>query len=213
MRGIIKRVVDWCRSGCDEPDRKLGHIFPKQGGWTAAAIVVSGVIGAASSKSASNSQERSANKARQQLNQMIGPYADAGRAGLPAVQQFVDEGADFSNTQAYKDIVNQSKAGGMSMSGNRLTALTDYYATNFRPQRLNELMTLPTLGANAAAGQATNNANLLMAQGNARAAGTLGMANAANNTLNNLAFLNAWQNQSSSVQSDVSGLLNQKGMF
>jgi len=72
-------------------------------------------------------------------NALLSPYSNAGKAGLPGVQSFVDEGSDFSKTQAYKDIVNSAKANSMNLSGNRLTALTDYYATNFRPQRLGQL--------------------------------------------------------------------------
>lgn len=179
--------------------RKLGHIFKKQGGWTAAAIVAAGAIGAAGSKSAADKSASSARKARKESAALTRPYVEAGYDALSGVQSFVNEGAEFSNTQAYKDIVNSAKAGGMNMSGNRLTALTDYYATNFRPQRMNELSYLTTLGANAATNQATQSANLTMAAGNAQAAGALGMANSASSALNNLAFLNAWKGQGGST--------------
>jgi len=161
---------------------------------TAAAIVGSAAIGAFASDRASKQQAKGQDKAIAAQNELLGPYSEAGAAGLGGVQDFVDNGARFSDTQAFKDITNSAKAGGMALSGNRLTALSDYYATNFRPQRLNELMQLPTLGANASAGQASNLGNLYSAQGASNAAGTLGMANSVNNGINSLAFMNAWQN-------------------
>ena len=156
---------------------------------TAAAIVGSAIIGGIASNRAASKQSKAAQKGIDAQNALLGPYAEAGQQGLGAVQSFVDNGATFSDTQAYKDITNSSKAGGQFMSGNRATALTDYYATNFRPQRLNELMQLPTLGANAAAGQASNLGNLYQAQGNAQANGIYGMGLAAQNALGSYAFL------------------------
>ena len=168
----------------------------------ATAIIGSAVIGAYASSRASSKQSKAAQKGIDAQNRLLGPYSDAGAQGLGAVQSFVDNGARYSDTQAYKDITNSARAGGMSLSGNRLTALTDYYATNFRPQRLNELMSLPTLGANASAGQATNIGNLYSAQGNAQAAGIMGMGNAASNALNSYAYL---QNYKGSNLSNTSG--------
>jgi len=180
----------------------------------AAAIIGSAIIGAVASNRAASKASKGQNKAIQAQNALLGPYAQAGQAGLGGVQNFVNQGANFADTQAFKDITNSAKAGGQVQSGNRLTALTDYYATNFRPQRLNELMQLPTLGANAAAGQASNLGNLYSAQGNTQAAGILGMGNAAQSGLNNLGFLNMYkQGQAAGVQSGVTNLLNQPGNF
>ena len=160
---------------------------------TAAAIIGSAVIGGIASNRAASKSAKAQQKGIDAQNKLLGPYATQGQQGLGAVQSFVDQGANFSDTQAYKDITNSSKAGGQFGSGNRATALTDYYATNFRPQRLNELMQLPTLGANAAAGQASNLGNLYTAQGNTQAAGILGMGNAASGALNNLGFLGMYR--------------------
>ena len=159
---------------------------------TAAAIVGSAVIGGIASNKASKKAAKGQDKAIAAQNELLGPYSDAGAAGLPAVQSFVDEGARFSDTQAFKDITNSAKAGGQYLSGNRATALTDYYARNFRPQRLNELLSLPTIGANASAGQATNLGNLYSAQGATNAAGVLGVGNSISSGINSLAFLNAY---------------------
>ena len=159
---------------------------------TAAAIVGSAVVGAVVSNKASKRAAKGQDKAIAAQNELLGPYAQAGQAGLGGVQSFVDEGARFSDTQAVKDITNSAKAGGQYLSGNRATALTDYYARNFRPQRLNELMQLPSLGANAAAGQANNLGQLYSDQGATRAAGTLGVGNSISSSLNSLAFLNAY---------------------
>ena len=156
---------------------------------TAAAIVGSAVIGGIASNRAASKQSKAAQKGIDATNKLLGPYSDAGAAGLGAVQSFVDQGANFADTQAYKDITNSSKAGGQFQSGNRATALTDYYATNFRPQRLNELMQLPTLGANASAQQATNSGILYGNKGQAQANGIYGMGLAAQNALGSYAFL------------------------
>jgi len=174
---------------------------------TAAAIAGSAVIGAIASNKASKRASKGQDKAIAAQNALLGPYAQAGTSGLPAVQSFVDEGARFSDTQAFKDITNSSKAGGQYLSGNRATALTDYYARNFRPQRLNELLSLPTIGANAAAGQATNLGNLYSNQGATRAAGTLGIGNSLQSGLNSFAFLNAARGNGT-VQSGVNELLS-----
>ena len=179
---------------------------------TAAAIVGSAVIGGIASNRAASKQSKAAQKGVDAQNALLGPYAMAGQGALGAVQSFVDNGANFSDTQAFKDITNSSKAGGQYLAGNRATALTDYYANNFRPQRLNELMQLPTLGANAAAGQASNLGNLYQAKGNAQANGIYGMGLAGQNALNNFSFMQQYGNNST-VQSGVDSLLNKPGMF
>ena len=192
LRNIIGSALD-AYTGYGQ--KKLGHAFKKQGGWTAAAIVGASIIGGVASNSASKKQAKGQQKAIDSQNALLGPWSDAGLGGLPAVQSFVDQGANFSDTQAYKDITNSSKAGGQFQSGNRATALTDYYATNFRPQRLNELMQIPTLGQASASGQAANLGNLYSAQGATQAAGILGMGNSAQSGLNNLAFMQMYKNQ------------------
>ena len=161
----------------------------------ATAIAASAVIGGIASNRAASKQAKATQKGIDAQNALLGPYAEAGQSALGNVQSFVDEGGRFSDTQAYKDIVKSSKSGGQYLSGNRATALTDYYARNYRPQRLNELMQLPTLGANAAAGQASNLGNLYQAQGNAQAQGIYGMGLAAQNALGSYAYLNQYKAQ------------------
>jgi hypothetical protein len=172
---------------------------------TAAAIVGSAIIGGIASNRASKKASKGQDKAIAAQERLLGPFSEAGAAGLGGVQSFVDNGANFADTQAFKDITNSSKAGGAFGSGGRATALANFYATNFRPQRLNELLALPTLGANAAAGQATNQGNLLSAQGATNAAGTLGVANSVNSGINSLAFLNLF-NQGQGLNSSSATL-------
>ncbi|MBU8921795.1 MAG: hypothetical protein KOO63_08245 [Bacteroidales bacterium] len=155
-----------------------------------AATIGSALIGAYASDRAASKQAKAQRKSIAAQNELVGPFSDAGAAALPAVQEFVDTGANFSDTQAFKDIINTQKARGQSLSGNTLTSLTDYYATNFRPQRFNELKFLPTLGANAATGQATNIGNAYTNIGSAQAAGTLGMANSLQDGMSFLNLLN-----------------------
>jgi len=145
------------------------------------------------------------------VNSILSPYAKAGQQGLGALQNFVDQGARFSDTQAFKDIVNTQRAGGQGQSGNAMTALGDYYGSIFRPQRLNELGYLPRLGAQAAgqqagimgnlySGQANANTNLFgaqasavgslqAAQGGTAAGGLLAQGRSTQNMINNGGFL------------------------
>ena len=157
---------------------------------TAAAIVGGAAISGIFANKAAKKQSKATQKGIDAQERLLGPFSEAGAAGLPGVQSFVDNGANFADTQAFKDITNSAKAGGQFASGNRATALTDYYATNFRPQRLSELLSLPTIGANASAGQASNLGNLFNTQGSAQAGGVLGVGNAINSGINSLAFLN-----------------------
>ncbi|MBT8449295.1 MAG: hypothetical protein KJO69_06375 [Gammaproteobacteria bacterium] len=180
---------------------------------TAAAIIGGSLIGAGASIYGAKKQSKATDKAIAAQNELVGPFAEFGQQRLAPLSQFVDNGANFSDTQAFKDITNSAKAGGQYLSGNRATALTDYYATNFRPQRFNELFSTATLGANAAAGQATNLGNLYQSQGATQAGGILGAANAANSGINSLAFLNMLNNNGSGVQSGVNNLLGQSGNF
>ena len=177
---------------------------------TAAAIIGSAVIGGIASNRAASKQAKATRRGIEAQNELLGPFAQAGQAGLEGVQQFVGEGADFSQTQAFKDIINTQKARGASLSGGTLTGLTDYYARNFRPQRMNELSFLPTLGANAAAGQATNVGNLQQSLGATQAGSILGMGSAAQQGINSLSFLNL---TNPTTQGRVTNLLDQPGMF
>ena len=177
--------------------------------WVAAAIVGGAVVSGIFANKAAKKQSKATQKGIDAQNALLGPYSEAGAAGLPGVQSFVDQGANFADTQAFKDITNSAKAGGQFASGNRATALTDYYATNFRPQRLNELMQLPSLGGATAGGQASNLGNLYNTQGSAQAGGVLGVGNAINSGINSLAFLNQY-NQSAGLTGGQ-GLTNTGG--
>ena len=172
--------------------------------WVAVAIAGSAIIGGIASSSAASKQAKAERKSIKAQNELIGPFTQAGTQGLNALQSFVDEGANFADTQAFKDITNSSKAGGQFQSGNRATALTDFFATNFRPQRLAELSFLPRLGANTAVGQATNVGNSFSNIGAAGAAGTVGVGNAAIGGLNAIQFLN--RNPSGGSFSNLSGI-------
>lgn len=164
---------------------------------TAAAIVGSAVIGGIFSSRAASKQAKATQAGIDAQNELLGPFAEAGQAGLADVQSFVNQGGNFADTQDFKDITNLAKAGrGAGFgSGNLLTSLIDFQQTNFRPQRLQELLALPTLGANAAAGQATNVGNLQQSLGATRAGGELGVGNA----INSLSFLSLLNRPSAAI--------------
>ena len=167
--------------------------------WVAVAIAGSAIIGAVASNRGANKQIKANERAADRQQELIGPYTDAGVAGLGAAQDFVSNGARYSDTQAYKDINNSKAASGSFNSGGRDTALIDYYATNFRPQRLNELLAIPRMGANAAVGQATNEGNLISQSGQAAANGIYGVGNSIQSGVNSIGFLNAYRNQNPTV--------------
>lgn len=152
--------------------------------------IAGSILGSRAEKKAARQQVRGQEAAIETQKELLGPFAQAGTAGLPAVQEFVSGGADFSQTQAFKDIINTQKARGQGLSGNTLTSLTDFYATNFRPQRLNELLALPGLGANAAAGLASNVGGLQQNIGTAQARGTIGQGNQISSALGGLGAVN-----------------------
>ena len=162
---------------------------------TAAAILGSAAIGAFASSRAAGQQARGQERALQAQRELVGPFTEAGAAVLPQLTDFVSEGGRFSETQAFKDIINTQKARGQSLSGNTLTALTEFQQRNFRPQRFNELFGLARLGANAATGQATSEGSLLSGIGASKAAGTLGVAGSLNTGLQGLTFLDLLKNQ------------------
>jgi hypothetical protein len=110
--------------------------------------------------------------------EFLSPFQQAGAAGLGGLQSFVDEGSNFSDTQAFKDIVNTQRSSGGKLSGNTLSSLTDFYANNFRNQRLNELSVLPQLGAQAAGQLASNIGGIQQNIGDINASGTVGKTNA-----------------------------------
>jgi len=155
----------------------------------AIAGVAGSLIGASASKKAAKQQVQGQQAAIGTMEKYLSPYSEAGANQLGSLQDFITEGAQFSDTQAYKDIVNSAKAGGQSMSGNRATALSDYYATNFRPQRLNELSTIPMMGMRASTGLAEGIGGIQQNIGDSRAAGTIGMGNAIGSGLGALGSL------------------------
>lgn len=167
--------------------------MPSAAPFIAPALGIAGsLIGGRASSRAARQQERGQQAAIETQKQFLSPFAEAGTAGLGAVQEFVGQGADFSQTQAFKDITNLAKAGrGAGFgSGNLLTDLSSYYATNFRPQRLNELAFLPQLGARAAGDLAAGIGGLQQNIGDIRGAGTLGRAGAFASGLGALGSIN-----------------------
>jgi hypothetical protein len=177
--------------------------------WVAVAIGGSAIIGAIASNRGAKKQIKANERAADRQAELLGPYTDAGAAGIPDAQAFISNGINYADTQAYKDITNTKAAGGAFDSGGRATALTDYYKTNFRPQTLNELLAIPRLGANAAVGQATNEGNLISQSGQAAANGIYGVANSIQSGANSIGFLQAYQNQNPGVS--LAG--NQNGVF
>jgi len=143
----------------------------------AAATLAGSLIGAGASKKAGSQQASAQRDAIATQKEFLAPFQQAGTNALGDLQSFVNQGSNFSDTQAFKDITNAARASGQFGSGNRATALTDFFATNFRPQRLNELSVLPRIGANAAGSLASNIGGLQQNIGAANARGTIGFAN------------------------------------
>ena len=178
------------------------------------ASLAGSVIGAHAAKKAAHQQAAAQQAAIATQEKYLSPYANAGQNALGGLEQFVNQGANFADTQAFKDITNSAKASGQFGSGNRLTALTDYYATNFRPQRLNELSTLPFLGSRAAGDLASGIGGLQQNIGNIQGQGTLGQASNFTRGLGALGSIDfSGLLKQYNLNSSVGNLLNQPGMF
>lgn len=180
----------------------------------AALGLAASLIGAKSSKKAARQQEKAQREAIATQERFLSPFATAGTQGLGALQDFVSQGADFSQTQAFKDITNQARASGQFGSGNRATALTEFFATNFRPQRLQELSALPNLGARAAGDLAAGIGGIQQNIGDIRGQGTIGQGNAFASGLGALGAINfsSLLNRNN-LQQPVNNLLNLPGNF
>lgn len=142
-------------------------------------------------------QERALERARGDLQ----PFRETGGEILNPLLDFVKSGpeSELERTQGFSDIQESAAAAGKLRSGGTLRSLTEFNnmlnARN-RNQRFNELFNLAALGSNAASGQATATQNTgravgstLEGIGNVRAAGEIGGANAARNTLFSLGKL------------------------
>lgn len=145
------------------------------------------------------SQEEALATARGDLD----PFRQVGTGILDTLGEFVKQGpeTDFERTEGFRQIQNSAAAGSKLRSGGTLRALTEFSAgvnERFRGNRFRELFNLATLGANAAAGQATatlrtgeNVSGLQIGQGNATAAGIIGAKNATRGSLFDLARIGA----------------------
>ena len=168
------------------------------------ALIGSAVIGAGSSYLGAKSQEKSAQagidaqlKAQEIARGDLAPYRQLGQDALSPLLQTALEGTKFGpDNPAYQQVVNSMAARGKHLSGNQLTALTDYYGQVYQPQRYSQLYNIASLGQNAAAGSGSaamqagaNIGNLSTQMGNAQAAGYAGIANAANQGIGNYLFL------------------------
>ena len=122
------------------------------------------------------------------------PFRDAGGDVLdPLLASILAPDSDFERTEGFRAIQNSAAAGGKLQSGGTLKALTEFNTglnERNRSRRTAELFNLATLGANAAAGQATatqqtgsNLGNIAIGQGNAIAGGKVGSGNAVRGTI------------------------------
>lgn len=177
-----------------------GAVIQVGGALLGGAISSSGSTSAANSQVAAGdrailAQERALSQARSDLE----PFRNLGGEALSPLLSFALDGpeTELERTRGFEDIQRSAAAGGKLQSGGTLESLTSFNnqlnARN-RNQRFSELFNLATLGSNAASGQATstlntatNVGNTIIGQGNARAAGRVGSANAASDSLFDLA--------------------------
>jgi hypothetical protein len=176
--------------------------------FVAVAIGGSALLGAASSRRAGNQQANAANQATDvqeradlRAREDLQPFRDLGGGIANTLLDFTKTGPEtaLERTEGFTQIENSAAAGGKLRSGGTLRGLTEFNSmlnSRNRAQRFNELFNLATLGSNAASRQATNTIGSAMVQGdlitgagNAKAAGTVGVANAGVNALSNFAFL------------------------
>ena len=159
------------------------------------ATIIGSLIGAKGAKKAANQQAEGQREALGTIREFNQPFVDFGRQNLDPLQEFVNQGGNFSDTQDFKDIINSQKAQGGTLSGNQLTALTRFQQENFRPERFNELFSIAQLGQNAAAGTSNQIATLQQNIGTARGRGTTNATNALTSGINQLTFLDLLKRQ------------------
>ncbi len=177
----------------------------------AALSLAGSIIGAKASKKAARQQIAGLEAAIETQREFLAPFQQAGEQGLAGLQDFVSEGADFSKTQGFKDITNQARAAGQFGSGNRATALAEFLATNFRPERLRELSALPSLGARAAGDLASGIGGIQQNIGDIRGRGTISGAREITSGLGSLDFSSLLRRNN--LQQSVDALLDVPGNF
>ena len=150
---------------------------------------IGSLIGGSSAKKAQKRQQKGIDQAIGTVTGIQQPFIDAGQSGLNPLMDFVNNPIQFSDTQGFKDVLNQQRAGGGFGSGNLLTGLQDRFQNNFRPNRLNEILSLVGVGQNAAGSTANALANLQTGRGAIGAAGALAQGDARRNALNSIGFL------------------------
>lgn len=177
--------------------------------------IFSGSSGASASRSAAESQEkatkraiRASERALSTVRADLQPFREAGAGQLTglselisdpeAQRRFVTENPFFESlaSDAERRLLSNAAARGKVGSGGTAAALQDALlrlGTGLVGQNVQQRQNLATLGANAAAGQATatqqtgsNVANLITGAGNAQAAGQIGAANARQAGFSNL---------------------------
>lgn len=177
--------------------------------------IFGGDSSARASKDAARTQEKAARRAIKASERALAtvrsdlqPFREAGQAELTglsrlvsdpeAQRQFVTENPFFESlaNDAERRLLSNAAARGKVGSGGTAVALQDALlrlGTGLVGQSVQQRQNLATLGANAAAGQATatqqtggNISNLITGAGNARAAGRVGAANARQAGFSNL---------------------------
>jgi hypothetical protein len=181
---------------------------------TGAAIlggsVISGALGASSSRSASRSQERATQMATEEQRRQFDlsrqdmmPWLNSGRNALGQLDDlargdtssfFTDPGYNFARTEGMRGIERSAAARGGATGGNALRALTqfnqgmasqqfgDFYNRTAARAGVGQTTAnnLATLGQNSA----NSISGLLQAGGDARASGIMGQANSIGGALN-----------------------------
>ena len=152
---------------------------------------IGSLIGGSSAKKAQKRQQKGFDQAINTVSGIGQPFIDAGQSGLNTLMEFVNNPAQFQDTQAFKDIRNQQRAGAGAgfNSGDLLARMQGRFHNDFRASRLNEILGLVNTGQNAAANTMNTLANLQTGRGAAGAAGALAQGDARRNALNSIGFL------------------------
>lgn len=180
------------------------------GGALLGGTLISGALGASSSRSAARAQERATqagiDEQRRQFDlsrQDLMPWLESGRAGLNDLNAlaagdmsrfYTDPGYNFARTEGMRGIERSAAARGGATGGNALRALSQFNQ-GLASQQFGDFYN--RTAARAGVGQTTannlaalgqNSANsirgLLQAGGDARASGIMGQANSITGALN-----------------------------
>jgi len=163
-------------------------------------FIIDDIINAIGASQAAGQQERAAKEAMGLQRELWDPYINAGTSSLGDLMGLTRDPSAINASPAYqfrlaegnKALERSAAARGGLNSGGFMKGMARYsqgLASDEYGNQWNRLMGLSQMGQNSASNFGNNMANLYGAQGNAQAAGTMGIANGISGSIGSLGNL------------------------